>query len=193
MNDRLEHQIRERAYLLWEAEGRPEGRDLEFWARAETEISAQRAGARKSMNKPTAPRPKTPKGKAGKPKLAATPPPPRGEAPPPAAPSPGKRPEPAAVETAPRRPVSKAAKPAAPPKEKKRATPVSGLTGGTGHSVGECSWIDGTPGSGRDWSFCGRPTVPGKAYCEEHIARVYNRPRNGPKEPAPAAKNRPKG
>jgi hypothetical protein len=25
---------RERAYYLWEAEGRPEGRELEFWMRA---------------------------------------------------------------------------------------------------------------------------------------------------------------
>ncbi len=26
--------IRERAYLLWEADGRPEGQDLEYWERA---------------------------------------------------------------------------------------------------------------------------------------------------------------
>jgi hypothetical protein len=30
----LEGRIRERAYFLWEAEGRPEGRAEEFWARA---------------------------------------------------------------------------------------------------------------------------------------------------------------
>lgn len=29
-----EHRIRERAYHLWEQEGRPEGRDLEYWERA---------------------------------------------------------------------------------------------------------------------------------------------------------------
>ena len=29
-----EHSIRERAYFLWEKEGRPEGRDTEFWERA---------------------------------------------------------------------------------------------------------------------------------------------------------------
>lgn len=30
--------IRERAYLLWEADGRPCGREHEFWARAAREI-----------------------------------------------------------------------------------------------------------------------------------------------------------
>jgi hypothetical protein len=28
--------IRERAYHIWEEEGRPDGRDTEFWMRAET-------------------------------------------------------------------------------------------------------------------------------------------------------------
>lgn len=27
----LEHRIREQAYYLWEANGRPSGRDAEFW------------------------------------------------------------------------------------------------------------------------------------------------------------------
>ncbi|PPQ36676.1 DUF2934 domain-containing protein [Rhodopila globiformis] len=30
-----EDRIRQRAYHLWEADGRPEGRDAEFWERAE--------------------------------------------------------------------------------------------------------------------------------------------------------------
>lgn len=33
-----EQQIRERAHRLWEEAGRPEGRDEEFWERAEQEI-----------------------------------------------------------------------------------------------------------------------------------------------------------
>ena len=33
--DVTEHRIRERAYLLWEAEGRPEGREAEYWERAQ--------------------------------------------------------------------------------------------------------------------------------------------------------------
>jgi hypothetical protein len=32
--------IAARAYVLWEAAGRPRGRDLEFWTRAEGEVDA---------------------------------------------------------------------------------------------------------------------------------------------------------
>jgi len=35
-----EQAIRERAYAIWEEEGRPEGRDLEHWLQAETEIDS---------------------------------------------------------------------------------------------------------------------------------------------------------
>lgn len=31
--------IRERAYLLWEQEGRPHGREMEFWSRAEVAMA----------------------------------------------------------------------------------------------------------------------------------------------------------
>jgi hypothetical protein len=34
-------QIRERAYLLWENEGRPAGRDMEFWLQAEAACDAR--------------------------------------------------------------------------------------------------------------------------------------------------------
>jgi len=33
--------IRDRAYALWEAAGRPEGHDKEFWAAAERELAEQ--------------------------------------------------------------------------------------------------------------------------------------------------------
>jgi hypothetical protein len=33
-----EQAIRERAYALWEEEGRPDGKDLDHWHRAEAEI-----------------------------------------------------------------------------------------------------------------------------------------------------------
>lgn len=36
---RTEQQIRERAYVLWEGEGRPEGRAVEHWRRAEAELA----------------------------------------------------------------------------------------------------------------------------------------------------------
>ena len=29
-----EHRVRERAYHLWEADGKPHGRDIEYWERA---------------------------------------------------------------------------------------------------------------------------------------------------------------
>lgn len=40
-----EQQIRERAYAIWEREGRPAGRHLEHWATAEQEIKAEEAFA----------------------------------------------------------------------------------------------------------------------------------------------------
>lgn len=35
--------VEERAYAIWEEEGRPHGRDLEHWARAEQDIAAETA------------------------------------------------------------------------------------------------------------------------------------------------------
>ena len=35
--------IRDRAYALWEADGRPDGRDAEHWARAERELTDEAA------------------------------------------------------------------------------------------------------------------------------------------------------
>jgi hypothetical protein len=37
----LEQAIRERAFLLWEMEGRPEGREEEYWHRARERIEAE--------------------------------------------------------------------------------------------------------------------------------------------------------
>jgi hypothetical protein len=33
--------IRQRAYELWQADGCPEGRDVDYWLRAETELAAE--------------------------------------------------------------------------------------------------------------------------------------------------------
>ncbi|MDP9096864.1 MAG: DUF2934 domain-containing protein [Pseudomonadota bacterium] len=41
MNDTIEQHIRERAYSLWEKEGSPPGRDLEFWERARLLMEAE--------------------------------------------------------------------------------------------------------------------------------------------------------
>jgi hypothetical protein len=42
MDDR-EERIRHRAYALWQAAGEPEGRDAEFWTKAEFEIVDEEA------------------------------------------------------------------------------------------------------------------------------------------------------
>jgi hypothetical protein len=41
-----EQQIRERAYALWEQEGRPEGRELEHWRQASEELGNDADGQR---------------------------------------------------------------------------------------------------------------------------------------------------
>ncbi len=41
MQGERERTIRERAYILWEEEGRPNGKHLEHWLRAETEIDEE--------------------------------------------------------------------------------------------------------------------------------------------------------
>ena len=38
---KLRGRIEERAYSLWESDGRPEGRALDYWLQAEQEILAQ--------------------------------------------------------------------------------------------------------------------------------------------------------
>jgi hypothetical protein len=53
--------ISERAYHIWEAEGRPHGRDREHWERASREIEAE---AKKRPRKPAAAAKAKPAGKA---------------------------------------------------------------------------------------------------------------------------------
>jgi len=38
MTDRNEDHVRERAYAIWEEEGRPDGEDLRHWSAAEAEL-----------------------------------------------------------------------------------------------------------------------------------------------------------
>jgi Protein of unknown function (DUF2934) len=44
MPEQKEQAIRERAYAIWEEEGRPDGKDLEHWCRAEDEINSASEG-----------------------------------------------------------------------------------------------------------------------------------------------------
>jgi Protein of unknown function (DUF2934) len=39
--DEREEQIRRRAHELWEQEGKPEGREMDFWLQAEREIAGE--------------------------------------------------------------------------------------------------------------------------------------------------------
>ncbi len=50
MSDSNEHHIRERAHALWEKEGSPHGRDVEFWERARLMVEAE---AKPAMVRPT--------------------------------------------------------------------------------------------------------------------------------------------
>ena len=54
--DRSEDRIRQRAYALWEQEGRPEGRDRHHWEQASGEMQAGDAPERSSSS------PERPKG-----------------------------------------------------------------------------------------------------------------------------------
>jgi DUF2934 family protein len=50
-------EIARRAYSIWEVEGRPIGRELDHWLRAETDVQ----GARAQSADGTPPSPKTPR------------------------------------------------------------------------------------------------------------------------------------
>jgi DUF2934 family protein len=65
MNTAIEDRIRNRAYELWEAEGRPEGREVDHWLRAAQEVSGEVAGESSAetsaVGTPVARRPRTPR------------------------------------------------------------------------------------------------------------------------------------
>ena len=54
-------EIAKRAYQLWEAEGCPQGRDVDYWLRAEAELSATPAPDGPSGAAPTTAAPSAPK------------------------------------------------------------------------------------------------------------------------------------
>jgi hypothetical protein len=61
MNTAIEDRIRNRAYELWEAEGRPEGREVDHWLRAAQEVSGEVAGESSAVGTSVARRPRTPR------------------------------------------------------------------------------------------------------------------------------------
>lgn len=44
MNTDRDEQLRQRAYRIWEAEGRPDGMEADHWARAERELAVEEEG-----------------------------------------------------------------------------------------------------------------------------------------------------
>jgi hypothetical protein len=64
--------IRERAYQIWEREGRPQGRDFEHWVMAQVELAAQTAGNGGARAPVRQARAAPPKGKAAAPSKAPT-------------------------------------------------------------------------------------------------------------------------
>jgi Protein of unknown function (DUF2934) len=56
VDPKREHRVRERAYLLWEADGKPHGRDVEYWERARVLVGMEEsAGSGLLPNPQTAP------------------------------------------------------------------------------------------------------------------------------------------
>lgn len=62
MESNREQRIRQRAYEIWEREGRPHGRDAEHWQQAAAEIDAETvpAGAEAPSRQQTGPSPAPP-------------------------------------------------------------------------------------------------------------------------------------
>jgi hypothetical protein len=58
MDPEFRRRIEEHAYSLWEADGRPEGRALEYWLRAEQVVSEQPVADRGAPSRKAATRPK---------------------------------------------------------------------------------------------------------------------------------------
>ncbi len=59
MDPDREARIRQRAYEIWQSEGRPEGRDVEHWQRAEAEIMAEAGAAGEGSDRAPAGKPQS--------------------------------------------------------------------------------------------------------------------------------------
>jgi hypothetical protein len=77
-------QIRERAYELWQADGCPEGRELDYWLRAEADLNGEAGvvapiglseAAPSAMDEPAAERPARPRTTRAKAAPVPAPPP----------------------------------------------------------------------------------------------------------------------
>ena len=66
MIDPDEQAIGDRAYAIWEREGRPSGRDRDHWLQAAWELAGEEARAAARKTRPVAKSAKKPVAKAGK-------------------------------------------------------------------------------------------------------------------------------
>ena len=57
IDNKATSEIQTRAYQIWEQEGRPDGRDIDHWLRAESELSAPSCGRRTKPGTTAAKRP----------------------------------------------------------------------------------------------------------------------------------------
>ena len=64
--------IRERAYWLWEEEGRPDGRELDHWYRASSEIAGRAVAITARAEAASAPQKAKPRKTAAKPRTRKT-------------------------------------------------------------------------------------------------------------------------
>ncbi len=71
MDQDIENRIRERAYEIWEEEGRPEGREAQHWQQAAGEIADAQRESRETAGKGGAKPSGTTRKKAAKPAAAA--------------------------------------------------------------------------------------------------------------------------
>jgi hypothetical protein len=69
----LETQIRVRAYHLWEADGRPDGRAEEFWRLAQAEVSVPKKAVKRRTKSAEQPAGASVSAKAVKPRKTAAP------------------------------------------------------------------------------------------------------------------------
>ena len=42
-------------------------------------------------------------------------------------------------------------------------------TGAAGGPARACQYIGDAKGNARDWAVCGKPSVAGRSYCQEHV------------------------
>ena len=45
-----------------------------------------------------------------------------------------------------------------------------------------CQYIGGAKGNARDWAVCGKPSVAGRSYCQEHVEICYQDGSKGGKD-----------